>query len=70
MNANTDTRDYEFPANADFRLVYENIHKNLYEKLKDNEIITRYKRNLEVMFRRENRYGREIRKSNLHEDRI
>ena len=49
MNANTDTRDYEFPANADFRLVYENIHKNLYEKLKDNEIITRYKRNLEVM---------------------
>jgi len=35
--------------NKDFRLVYENIHKNLYEKLKDNEIITRYKRNLEVM---------------------
>ena len=48
-NANTDTRDYEFPSNANFRLVYENIHKNLYEKLKDNEIITKYKKNLEVM---------------------
>lgn len=49
MNASTDTRDFEFPANANFRLVYENIHKNLYEKLKDNEIITKYKRNLETM---------------------
>lgn len=48
-NASTDTRDFEFPANANFRLVYENIHKNLYEKLKDNEIITRYKKNLKVM---------------------
>ena len=48
-NANTDTRDYEFPSNANFRLVYENIHKNLYEKLKDNEIITKYKKNLEGM---------------------
>ena len=49
MNANTDTRDFEFPANASFRLVYENIHKNLYEKLKENEIITKYKKNLETM---------------------
>lgn len=48
-NANTDTRDYEFPSNANFRLVYENIHKNLYEKLKENEIITKYKKNLETM---------------------
>lgn len=48
-NANVDTRDYEFPSNANFRLVYENIHKNLYQKLKDNEIITRYKKNLEAM---------------------
>ena len=48
-NANVDTRDYEFPSNANFRLLYENMHKNLYEKLKDNEIITRYKKNLEVM---------------------
>ena len=48
-NANTDTRDYEFPSNANFRLVYENIHKNLYEKMKENEIITKYKKNLETM---------------------
>ena len=48
-NSNVDTRDYEFPSNANFRLVYENIHKNLYQKLKDNEIITRYKKNLEAM---------------------
>ena len=48
-NANTDTRDYEFPSNANFRLIYENIHKNFYEKLKENEIITRYKKNIEVM---------------------
>ena len=48
-NANVDTRDYEFPSNANFRLVYENIHKNLYQKLKDNEIITKYKGNLEAM---------------------
>lgn len=48
-NANVDTRDYEFPSNANFRLVYENIHKNLYEKLKENEIITKYKKNLETM---------------------
>ena len=48
-NSNVDTRDYEFPSNANFRLLYENMHKNLYEKLKDNEIITRYKKNLEVM---------------------
>ena len=48
-NANTDTRDYEFPSNADFRLVYENMHKNLYEKLKENKIITKYKKNLETM---------------------
>lgn len=49
MNANTDTRDFEFPPNANFRLVYENIHKNLYQKLKDNEIIVKYKGNLEAM---------------------
>lgn len=48
-NSNVDTRDYEFPSNANFRLVYENMHKNLYEKLKDNEIITKYKKNLETM---------------------
>lgn len=48
-NANTDTRDYEFPSNANFRLLYENMHKNLYEKLKNNEMINRYKKNLEVM---------------------
>ena len=48
-NANTDTRDYEFPSNANFRLLYENMHKNLYEKLKNNETINRYKRNLEIM---------------------
>ena len=48
-NSNVDTRDYEFPSNANFRLVYENIHKNLYKKLKDNEIITKYKKNLETM---------------------
>ena len=48
-NSNVDTRDYEFPSNSNFRLVYENMHKNMYEKLKDNEIITKYKRNLEIM---------------------
>ena len=48
-NANVDTRDFEFPSNSNFRLVYENMHKNMYEKLKDNEIITKYKRNLEIM---------------------
>lgn len=48
-NSNVDTRDYEFPSNANFRLVYENMHKNLYEKLKNNETINRYKKNLEVM---------------------
>lgn len=48
-NANVDTRDFEFPSNANFRLVYENMHKNLYEKLKDNKIITKYKKNLEAM---------------------
>lgn len=48
-NSNVDTRDYEFPSNANFRLVYENMHKNLYEKLKNNETINRYKKNLETM---------------------
>lgn len=47
-NNNTDTRDYEFPTRTT-RLNYREINQNITETLKTNEIVKKYKNNMEVL---------------------
>ena len=47
-NNNTDTRDYEFPTRS-VRLNYREINQNITETLKTNEIVKKYKNNMEVL---------------------
>ena len=47
-NNNTDTRDYEFPTRS-VRLNYREINKNITELLKNNEVVKKYKSNMETL---------------------
>lgn len=47
-NNNTDTRDYEFPTRS-VRLNYREINQNITESLKNNEVVKKYKSNMEVL---------------------
>lgn len=47
-NNNTDTRDYEFPTRS-VRLNYREINQNITETLKTNEIVKKYKNNMETL---------------------
>ena len=47
-NNNTDTRDYEFPTRTT-RLNYREINQNITELLKNNEVVKKYKSNMEML---------------------
>jgi len=47
-NKNTDTRDYEFPTRS-VRLNYREINQNITESLKNNEVVKKYKSNMEML---------------------
>ena len=47
-NNNTDTRDYEFPTRTT-RLNYREINQNITESLRNNEIVKKYKNNMEML---------------------
>lgn len=47
-NNNTDTRDYEFPTRT-VRLNYREINQNITESLKNNEVVKKYKSNMEML---------------------
>lgn len=47
-NSDTDTRDYEFPTRTT-RLNYREINQNITELLKNNEVVKKYKNNMEVL---------------------
>ena len=47
-NNDTDTRDYEFPTRS-VRLNYREINQNITESLKNNEVVKKYKNNMEVL---------------------
>ena len=47
-NNNTDTRDYEFPTRS-VRLNYREINQNITELLKNNEVVKKYKSNMETL---------------------
>lgn len=47
-NNDTDTRDYEFPTRTT-RLNYREINQNITELLKNNEVVKKYKNNMEVL---------------------
>ena len=47
-NNNADTRDYEFPTRTT-RLNYREINQNITETLKTNEIVKKYKNNMETL---------------------
>lgn len=47
-NNNTDTRDYEFPTRS-VRLNYREINQNITELLKNNEVVKKYKTNMEML---------------------
>lgn len=47
-NNSTDTRDYEFPTRT-VRLNYREINQNITESLRNNEIVKKYKNNMEVL---------------------
>ena len=47
-NKNTDTRDYEFPTRS-VRLNYREINQNITELLKNNEVVKKYKSNMETL---------------------
>lgn len=47
-NNDTDTRDYEFPTRS-VRLNYREINQNITELLKNNEIVKKYKSNMETL---------------------
>ena len=45
---NTDTRDYEFPTRS-VRLNYREINQNITESLRNNEMVKKYKSNMEIL---------------------
>ena len=47
-NNDADTRDYEFPTRS-VRLNYREINQNITESLKDNEVVKKYKNNMEML---------------------
>lgn len=47
-NNNTDTRDYEFPTRS-VRLNYREINQNITELLRNNEVVKKYKSNMEML---------------------
>ena len=47
-NKNTDTRDYEFPTRS-VRLNYREINQNITESLRNNEMVKKYKSNMEIL---------------------
>ena len=47
-NNDADTRDYEFPTRTT-RLNYREINQNITESLKDNEVVKKYKNNMEML---------------------
>ena len=47
-NNDTDTRDYEFPTRS-VRLNYREINQNITESLKNNEVVKKYKSNMEML---------------------
>lgn len=47
-NNDTDTRDYEFPTRS-VRLNYREINQNITELLKNNEVVKKYKSNMETL---------------------
>ena len=47
-NNNADTRDYEFPTRS-VRLNYREINQNITELLRNNEMVKKYKNNMEIL---------------------